>query len=199
MPRLPVEGEALSFSHGYTAMAILSLTAAVLLGGMEVAWLVLGPHSREGSWFAYALGGLLLAEAGTCFLGSWYFFTCKPRLVLGETRLQYLVGKHLRWEAGYGEIGEIALFTPIHPLGYRISWESALGLRLQVPQRFDEGHPRLARRRGRLRRRCGFDLVLPMAFAFEPPERCLEAVLRCFHRFQAERESRGAAGAAQQA
>jgi hypothetical protein len=132
-----------------------------------------------------------LVVAGGLLTGGCYLLTHKPSLVLGQDRLQLRLGKHLGWRVLYSDIAAIALFTPVHASGYRMPWTSSLGIQLSDPGAFDVAYPRLARSRARHRRRCGFDLSIPMKFAFEPPERCLEAVLRCYQAFKAnQRELR---------
>jgi hypothetical protein len=140
---------------------------------------------EEFHWLLHVLGVLGFLECALMFWGSWYLATHKPRLILRRERLQYWEGRNLRWDASYGDILEVGMFSPVHPLfGYRVPWISCLGFRLADLPGFDKAYPKLARRWRRFRKRNGFDLGIPLVYLYEPKERYVEAVLRCYHRFQ---------------
>jgi hypothetical protein len=186
----PIKGEVLRFSRWHTAGGILALPTAVFLGGGGIYLIAVAAGLSSGDlWFLCPLGVLGLLEAGGLVAGGWYLLTHKPCLVLGQERLQFSLGKHISWQVRYSDIAAIALLIPVHPLGYRMVWTSSLGIRLTNTEPFDGAYPRFARSRARYRRRCGFDLGIPMMYSFEPPERCLEAVLRCYHLFKADQQA----------
>jgi hypothetical protein len=191
-----LDGDVLDFARWYNTIAVLSIPAAFILGASGVSCIAYGPWPGS-SWLNNVLGGLALLE-GTALLGaSYYILTHKPRLVLGTDRVQWWVGKRLTWDVSYAGLERIDFFVPVHPwFGYRTPWVRVLGFRLRAPERFDEAHPRLARLRTCLRRQTGFDLAIPTMFAAEPGERCLEALLRCFHRFQTEDGAASSGGSA---
>jgi hypothetical protein len=178
----PIAGEVLRLSRWHTAAAVAVLFLAVALGGEGVALIAVAARLPRGDTrFAYASGVLVLLLAGGLVAVGCHLLTRKPSLVLGRDRLQFCVGKHVGWQVRYRDIADLALVTPEHPLGFRMPWASSLGIRLSDPGALDAAYPGLAR----YRRRCGFDFAVPLKFAFEPPERCLEAVLRCYHLFKA--------------
>jgi len=188
----PVPGEVLHFSRGFTTAAILCglwgllvllASAGVFCMGYTEA---LPPHLR---WLPRLLGVLGPLAAGSMLWDGWYVATHKPYLVLGQERLQYWEGRHRRWEVSYGHIREITAFRPAHPLfGARVPWVPCLGFRWADPEAFDQAHPRLAGRWRRFRERTGFDCAVPLVYTCEPQERYVEAVLRCYHRFQGGQE-----------
>jgi hypothetical protein len=186
----PIKGEALRFSRWHTAGAVVGLSLAVVLGGEGIFLIILAAGlSPADVWFYYAFGVLGLLVASGLVTGGCYLLTHKPSLVLGQNQLQFRLGKHVGWQVEYSDIADIALFTPVHAFGYRMPWTSSLGIRLTNPALFDGAYPRLARSRARHRRRCGFDLGIPLMYSFEPPQRCLEAVLRCYHLFKADQQA----------
>jgi hypothetical protein len=179
----PIEGEVLRLSRWHTAAAVVVLFLAVVLSGEAITLLSVAARLRTGDTrFAYASGVLVLLVAGGLVAIGCHLLTHKPSLVLGRDRLQFCVGKHVGWQVRYGDIADIALVTPVHPLGFRMPWASSLGIRLSDPGALDAAYPGLAP----YRRRCGFDFAVPLKFAFEPPDRCLEAVLRCYRLFKAD-------------
>jgi hypothetical protein len=185
----PIEGELLRLSRWHTASAVLLFLTAVLVGSGAVRLIILVVRLPLADfWFtaAFRVMGLLVA---VYFINSGFnLLTHRPCLVLGRDRLQFRLGKHVSWEVQYGDIADIALFTPVHAFGYRMVWTSSLGIRLSDPGAFDAAYPQLARSRSRRRRRCGFDLGIPLMGSVEPPQRCLEAVLRCYHLFKADQQ-----------
>ncbi|HEV3256801.1 MAG TPA: hypothetical protein VG013_07985, partial [Gemmataceae bacterium] len=120
-----------------------------------------------------AFGVLGLLVAGYFASSGWYLLTHKPCLVLGQDRLQFRLGKHVSWQVRYIDIADVALFVPVHPLGFTMPWIWCLGIRLGAAG---------------CRRQWGFGYAIPMTGSCEPPERCLEAVLRCYHLFKAEQQ-----------
>jgi len=159
----------------------------MLLGGGGSFLLVTAHAWTNFTWLPYVMGGCGLVEGCGMLWAGWYILTHKPRLVLGHERLQFWLGQHLQWDRSYTDIVAINLFVPIHPLfRYRMPWIRALGFRLGDPDLFDQTYPRRARARRRLRRLCGYDLSIPIMFSYEPPLRCLEVVLRCYHALEAD-------------
>lgn len=124
-----------------------------------------------------------LLGSSITFWTSWYLFTHKRWLVFCADRVQYRVGKCVRWEVRYREVAQIALFR---------GWLGALclGVRLSAPERFDRAWPHLARERAWWQKGWGFDLALPTGAASEPPERVLETALRRLHHFRTAEEER---------
>jgi hypothetical protein len=185
----PIKGEALRLSRWHTATAVLIFLTAVLVGGGGIFLIFLAVEiSPADIWFTSGFGVLLLLVAGHLASSGWHVLTHRPCLVLGRDRLQLRLGKHVRWEVRYSDIADVALFTPAHPLGFRMAWTFSLGIRLTNPELFDGAHPQFAWSRESYRRRCGFDLGIPMMCSCEPTERCLEAVLRCYRRFKADQQ-----------
>jgi hypothetical protein len=178
----PIKGEVLRFSRWHTAGAVVCLSQAVVLGGEAIVLVTIATrHWPADIWFYYTFGVLgLLAASGLAAVG-WDLLTHKPCLVLGNAGLQFRLGKHVRWQVRYSDISDIGLFAPVHPRGYR-----RLGIRLANPALFDGTYPRLARTRARHQRQWGFDLGISLACSFEPPDRCVEAVLRCYHLFNGQ-------------
>jgi hypothetical protein len=156
----------------FGALAVGQLGLGVLL--LAFAFL-LEPDAIEAG-IAMSLMGLL---GSALFLGTaCHLLTHKRWLVLCSDRMQYRVGKRVRWEVEYRDIAGVALFRDLLGRPY-------LGVRLWAPERFDRAWPRVARQRV-LWQHWGFHLALPTAAAAEPPERVLETSLRLLQLFRAE-------------
>ena len=184
---LSVEVAVLRFSRWYTAIGVAAFLTALMLAGSGVFLLVIANTWTAIPWLAYVIGACGLVEGCGMLWAGWYTLTHKPRLLLGRTRLQFWWGRHLQWDVSYRDITEISLFVPIHPLfRYRMPSIRALGFKLAATDLFDQTYPRRVRARRRLRRLCGFDLSVPIMFSYQPPLRCLEVVLRCYHAPEAD-------------
>lgn len=132
-----------------------------------------------------AAPGILVATgvvSGLLFWLSWYMLLRPQSLVLGRDRLQWHSGRRAIGEVPYEQVAEISLFA--NSLGRRF-----LGIRLKNLEHYDALYTRQPWTwRTRMRRvwnRYGFDLAISVSAATEPPERVLEATLRCLHRFRA--------------
>ncbi len=113
-----------------------------------------------------------------CVLTFSHLLSHKLWLVLCVDRIQFRIGKRVRWEVHYQDVTQFTLCRG--GLGWRY-----FAISLVAPERFDAAWPRVARERRWWRRNWRVDLALPVNGATEPPERILESALRCFHRFQA--------------
>ncbi len=124
-----------------------------------------------------ALG--MISAAALSYWKCWDSLTRKPRLVLGDDRMQWVEGKRVHWEVHYEHVAAIELFNG--PLGAK-----AIGIRLHLPESLEARMTRLPwkwRLWQAQWKRFGFDIVLPPRQSTEPVERVLETALTCLHRY----------------
>jgi hypothetical protein len=180
----PLRGEVLEFRKGLRAVQVWTLALGALLHGLVGTVMAAVAASSEQP-VRYAIAAAVLWCLAFFLAGSdWYFITHWPRIIVGFDRLQLLWGKRVHLEIPYDNIAEIAIFTGciLSLIPFR-----AVGIKLLHPEQFDAAAPRLARRRQWLRRHFGFDFAFRDIRLDEPLERCLEVMLRCYHRFRTER------------
>lgn len=185
----PIKGEAIP-CRKYQSLS--DFCACVM--GMTAAILILIFGLTDGSWFAISFASGLFICVAISLFHSFYLLAHKERLILGEDRIQHLRGRRVLWEIPYDNIGEVRLFrTPLPPTpaegldllslaAINARW---LGINLLVPEAFDQAWPRIGRRRKWTRNLRGCDFAFPTFGTGEHPERLLEVVLICYHRFKA--------------
>ncbi len=122
----------------------------------------------------------VIVFGGGIIVGTgWHLLNWHRRLIIGAEQIEHRIANHVLWQVRYREIDKLALFMGFLGAPY-------LGIRLREPAQFDRTRPKLAKDRAHNREQYGFDLGLRLAAATEPPERILEAALRCLHRYRAE-------------
>jgi hypothetical protein len=177
-PIQPVDGEVIPLARYQPFVGILGIIVGIMVTLTGLGLALDSLFMDEDLWpsFAFPLGsvGVLMIWAG------WYNLTRKPRLVLGYDRMQRLHGKRVVWELPYENIGEIKLFTD----RFDIIPIRRLGIILLAPEIFDLARPRRARTRKWNRKWRGVDFHIPAFLTPEPPERLLDVVLTCYHRFK---------------
>jgi hypothetical protein len=179
LPEL-VEGEVIDFAPNSAIWGTIALVWALLAGGAGAFLVVVGLTSSWPKGHFVEIGLLGLLVAGFFAFVGWDILVRSPRLVLGADRMQWAQGKRVVWEIRYENIARVAPF--VGP-----SAAPCVGIQLLIPERLDQG-PRLPWlwrwSRSVCKKKFGFDFGFCVGACSEPPERVLETVLTCLHRFQ---------------
>ena len=177
MPPL-VDGEVISLSRFLTrtvALAIYLLIVSLLL---FFVFLVLNQDR-------FFLGGAVICAF--CAIGPLgmvlTLIVFKPRLVLGRDRIQSASRlRDVDWEVKYEDIAEMKMLVKNRArfIGIKFTENASLHPLWQCQA--------LKKSRQNTKKRLGYDLCLNCGKMLESPEAVFEALLRCFHRFEDDKQ-----------
>jgi hypothetical protein len=177
MPPL-VDGEVISLNRPLRRSAIAATYLVILI---VLSLLVYTMIYRKPVFLLFSFSCFLLAF---CLVGNVFLYLrLKPRLILGDDRIQSAsLVRDVEWEIKYDEIAEIKLCT---------KWGSPfIGINFAETSRL---HPvwqceALRRSVQRTKKWLGYDLCLSSREMIEPPAVVLEAIQRCYRRFQEDKQ-----------
>jgi hypothetical protein len=191
----PVEGEAIDFDTGNDVVGTAAILWGLLCAGVTLAVLVftLASPRRQLPMAPVDWPWVLLvclagwAGAGSYAWDGWCLLTASRRLVLGADRMQWVERGRVVWAVPYDAVAGVILFP-----GNR--GERWVGIRLvarECLEQFQPPMPACWRRLGaHFKKRAEVDHAFPCRHCVEPPDRILETILTCLHRFQGESEER---------
>lgn len=183
----PIHGEVIAFSRGHFLFAAACFPIAVASLVVGICCLATSFVTVIGSDLATSIWGFIALVGGGFLLRLMRgLLESKPRLVLGDDRMQWLEGGRVTWEVPYDNFAQLVLVAG--PFGERI-----LGIQLLTPDRFEQTRACLPwswrRCRAKYKKWFGFDLAFPIRYCSEPAERVLETASTCLHRFRRVKEA----------